>query len=350
VKTILAAAVLAWGCADLAMEAERIPTSITLSPDTGLLTVGEPTKLEFVVRDQNGEVMTVPSWAPPIWEVSDELVAQVSRDGTLTGTRGGRVRVGVRLAGVTAEARFRMNPRQVRLSAPVIYLNQVAQNRSGTVSLIAGRPALLRVFAVSDQPNWLDAPAVVVTLLQDDGVVFGRPLPPETEHIPAAISESNTIGSYDIEVPGSVIRPGVRMVVELDPEGVVPLAPGSRTQYPEEGSMELDVIEPPLLRQIFVPTLSTLSPNESVYDWTDGLEPGSPQLRMARTLLPVGTMEVEVGETYRTSADLTTASGWSTWIREMAVLYEQEGNGATTTVSRAFRSRPTGGWATSATR
>jgi len=219
-----------------------------------------------------------------------------------------------------------------------------------SVTLIAGRPALLRVFAVSDQPNWLDAPAVVVTLLQDDGVVFGRPLPPETEHIPAAISESNTIGSYDIEVPGSVIRPGVRMVVELDPEGVVPLAPGSRTQYPEEGSMELDVIEPPLLRQIFVPTLSTLSPNESVYDWTDGLEPGSPQLRMARTLLPVGTMEVEVGETYRTSADLTTASGWSTWIREMAVLYEQEGNGATTTVSRAFRSRPTGGWATSATR
>ena len=324
-KALLVGAALLCGCADLTLERDFKPTEMTLSPDTGLLTVGEATKLEFVVKDENGEVMRVPGWAPPMWEVSNESVAEVSRDGTLMGMKGGRVDITARLAGLEAHARFRMNPTELRLTAPVIYLSQAAQNRNGTVRLIAGRPAFLRVFAVGDQTNWLEAPAVQVTLLQENDVVFERLLPPETDRVPSSINESNTIGSYDVEVPGSVIRPGVRMVVELDPEGVVPLAPGSRIRYPEEGSMELGVVEPQLFRQIFVPTISTQSPDESVYDWTEGLNPESPQLRMARTILPVGAMEVEVRETYSTDSDLNTANGWSQWINAMAVLFEQEG-------------------------
>ena len=324
-KTVLAGVVLLCGCADLALETDRIPTEMTLSPDSGLLTVGARTKLVFVVKDQDGEVMDVPSWAPPVWEVSDESVAEVSRDGTLMGMKGGRVDITARLAELSTKARFRMNPDQLRLTAPVIYLTQAAQNRNATVRLIAGRPAFLRVFVVGDQVNWLEPPAVQVTLLQDNKVVFEWHLPPETSRIPAGVDESSLNASFDVEVPGSLIQPGVRMVVELDPEGVVPLAPGSRIRYPEEGSIELSVVEPPLFRQIFVPTIATQSPDESVYEWTEGLNPESPQLRMARTILPVGAMEVEVRETYRTDSDLSTGNGWSEWIRAMAVLFEQEG-------------------------
>jgi len=325
VKTILAGAVLACGCADLAMEADRIPTEITISPDTGLLTMGRPTKLELAVRDQHGEALTVPGWVPPVWGVSDQRVAEVSQDGTLTGSMGGRVTVRARVAGLEGEARFRMNPDRIGLTAPHIYLNQVTQNRDGTVSLIAGRPALLRVFAVGDQINWLEPPAVQATLLMDDSVVFERLLPPETEHIPTDVDESRLTASYDVEVPGSVIRPGVEMVVELDPEGVVPLAPGSQVRYPAEGSMALDVVEPPLYRIILVPTISRPAPDSAVFEWTDGINPDSEQMRLARTILPVGSIEVEVRETYTTNLDLRNFGAWWSWRNEIGVLYEQEG-------------------------
>ena len=325
-KMLLASVALLWGCADLAMETDFMPAEITLSPDTGMFTVGQPTQLEYVLRNGDGDVMHIPGWAPPLWELSNGRIAEVTRDGIMTGTWGGRLDVNARLADVTsAKARFRMNPYQVRMSA-VFYLNQVAQNRRGSVSLIAGRPALLRVFAIADQVNWLEPPAVQVALLHDGEVVFEQRLPPETRVIPTDVQESNLVASYDVPVPGSLIQPGARLVVELDPEGVVRMAPGSRPRYPVEGAMELDVIEPPLLRQIFVPTIATQAPDTSVYDWTDGLNPESPQLQMGRTLLPVGPMEVEVRETFRTDANLSTAGGWSTWIREIRVLYEQEGN------------------------
>ena len=115
------------------------------------------------------------------------------------------------------------------------------------------------------------------------------------------------------------------MVVELDPEGVVPLAPGSRTRYPLEGSSLVGVAEPNLFRQIMVPTVSTQSQDQGVHDWTDGLTAESPQVRLARTLMPVGPMELEVRDTHTTSADLGTGSGWSAWIQEMSALYQQEG-------------------------
>ena len=324
-SSILAGAVLLWGCGDLALEADRIPTEMTLSPDTGMLTVGEPTKLQFTVKDQNGEVMPVPDWAPARWWVSDTVVAGISRDGTLTGKWGGRVGVTARLANLITHARFRMNPKEILLTAPVIYLNQVAQNRSGTVPLIAGRPALLRVFVVGDQINWLESPAVRVALLQDKDVVFERLLPPETNHILTSVDESGLEWSYDAEVPGSVIQPGVRMVVELDPEGVVPLAPGSQVRYPAEGSTELDVVEPPLYRIVLVPTISRQTPDSSVFEWTDGVNPDSEQMRMSRTILPVAEMEVEVRETHITNLDLRNFGGWILWRNEIGVLYEQEG-------------------------
>ena len=323
---LLPVAMLLGGCSDLALEADRIPTEIEISPDTGLFTAGEPEKLELVVKDQHGEAMWVPSWtSPATWTVSDESVAGIAPDGTLTGTNGGRVTVRAALAGLQGQAHFRMNPDRLLLTAPVIYLNQVAQNRGDSVALIPGRPALLRVFAVADQFNWLEPPSVRVTLLQGNDVVFERLLPPESQYIPTDIDESNLVASYDAQVPGSIILPGVRMVVELDPEGVVPLAPGSQVRYPADGSKELDVVEPPLYRIILVPTISRSTPDSSVFEWTDGIDPDSEQLRLSRTILPVREMEVEVRETYTTSLNLRFFGNWLRWRNEIGLLYEQEG-------------------------
>ena len=321
---LLAGAVLLWGCADLAMEADRIPTELKISPDREALRKGESTKLAVVVKDQNGEVMMSPGWAPPVWKVSDETVMEVGRDGTLSGMNDGRVVVTARLAGLTADACVHVHPDAVRLTAPVIYLTQAAQNRENATRLIAGRPALLRIFMTGDRTSSLD-PAVRFTLLQDDSVVFQEVVRLSAQRIPTSVDESDLNGSFNVEVPGFVIQPGVSRVVELDSECLLPLASGTQLRYPPGGSVALDVVEPPLYRIVLVPTIARLSPDSSVFAWTDGVNPDSEQMRLSRTILPVGEMEVEVHETYTTSADLGTFNGWSDWLNEIGVLYEAEG-------------------------
>lgn len=325
-KAMLAGTVILLGCAELAMEADRIPTELAVSPpDSGRFTVGIPTKLEFVVKDQHGEVLPVPSWlSPPTWRAAPASVADVSEDGTLTGKELGWVEVTARLSGLETHLSYCVNPDRVALSAPVIYLNQATQDRDGSVSLIAGRSALLRIFAVADKVNCLDSP-VRVTLTRENDVVFEQLTPPEAGRIPTSIDESTLAGSYNVEIPGSAIQPGVEMVVELDPEGVLSLAPGSQTRYPAEGAMALDVVELPVYRIILVPTISRPAPDSAVFDWVDGVNPESEQMRLGRTILPVGDIEVEVRETYTTSLDLRSFGNWWYWRNEIGVLYEQEG-------------------------
>ena len=323
-RTIVAGAVLLCGCADLALESERIPTELVMAPAGGIFNEGKPTALEVVVKDQYGKAMPVPGWAPPAWEASDGSVAELSPDGWLTGSKGGSVRVTARLGGLETEALFHIQPDRLLLSAPAIYLTQAAQNWSNTVRLVAGRPALLRIFVVGDEPSFF-GPAVQVTLLHEDEVVFESRLLPGTMELPTSVDESSLVRSFNVEVPGTIVQPGLRMVVEVDPDGVVPLAPGSRTRYPAEGSMPLRVVEVPVFRMILVPVISRPAPDSSVFEWTDGANPDSEQLRMSRTLLPVGSMEVEVHETYTTSLDLRYPRPWYQLRDEIGLLYEDEG-------------------------
>ena len=317
-------ALLLIGCADLAMESDQVPAEIEILPRGGLIRQDEPLQLELVVRDQNGEEMPVPSWAPVEWGVSEASVVELDGNGLLSPRQGGETAVHVSLAGLVDVVRFRINPSQVVLSAPVIYLNQAAQNLDGSVALLPGRPALLRVFMIGDQTSYY-GPGARVTLFEEETEVFSQLMAPTSERTPSEVIESEMEGSLNAIIPGSLIRRGVSMVVELDPEGLVPRAPGSQTRYPAEGSMALNLVEPPLFRQIIVPTISELSPDESVYNWTDGLTPASPEVYRARTLMPVASMELEVRETYHTGANLSTTDGWGQWISETRILYQQEG-------------------------
>lgn len=156
-RTILPGAVLLlWGCADLALEADRIPTELAILPDHGRFALAEPEQLAIVVKDQNGKFMRVPRWAPPIWKVSDDLVAEVGRDGTLNTMDNGWVSVTARLADLTANARFCITSGRTTIEAPAIYLTQAAQGLDNTTSLIAGRPALLRIFMIQDRASDLE--------------------------------------------------------------------------------------------------------------------------------------------------------------------------------------------------
>ena len=144
------------------------------------------------------------------------------------------------------------------------------------------------------------------------------------DRTPDQIIESELDASANGVIPASVMRPGARLVVELDPEGVVPLEAGSQTRYPAEGSMELTVVEPQRFRQIIVPTVSPTSGDESIVDWAQSLDINHADMRLIRSLLPIGDMELEIHETYRTSS-VDTFTGWFTWLNDMVTMFHREG-------------------------
>lgn len=319
---VVAAVAAALGsCADLALEPDRVPHSMVLLPADTLITEGDPLRLRVTVLDAEGNVMPgPPSWAPPAWEVADSNAVQIAPDGTVTGAAGTSTQVTARAAGLEASATLRINPLSVALSAPAIYLTQAAQNVDGTVPIIAGRKAFLRVFANGDEVSFYE-PRVRATFYKDGEAVHRVSINPPAELLPDEVDESRLDRSYNAVIPGEVLQPGVGLVVEIDPGGVVPQSAASQSRIPAQGVMPLDIVDVPTLHQVIVPVLVTWAPDERVFNWTRGLTPESPQLQLARTLLPIGDMTVEVHETYHTSADLTEGAGWQAFLREIRVLW-----------------------------
>lgn len=325
-RTLLAGVVILWGCADLALEADRIPTELEILPHVDRVTEGEPTQLSVMVRDQDGNALPVPGWTPPAWTVADGAAARVHEDGTLHPTAGGMVKVSARLANLTASASYCASPSEGVVTAPRIYVTQAAQGPAHKARLIAGRPALLRIFLVADAV--IDfAPEVRVTLLRGGNTVFEELFVPEIR-IPRRVDESTLDGSVNLEIPGSVLEPGVRMVVEIDPHCRAPLSPGSASRHPDTGSRNLKVVDPQLFRQVFVPTLWRPQPDNRLWRWLEGIGPKSEQMHLTRNLLPVSELEVEVRDTFRTNANLASGAGWGQWLNEIATLNISEGRRA----------------------
>ncbi|MDE2806756.1 MAG: M66 family metalloprotease [Gemmatimonadota bacterium] len=322
---LMAFALAAVGCADLALEPDRVPHSMVLVPADTLITQGDPARLRVTVLDVDGNVIPGPPlWAPPEWEISEPDAVQIAPDGTITGLRGTSTRVIAKVAGLQAWTTLRINPTSVSLSAPAVYLTQAAQNIDGTVPILAGRPALLRVFATGDEVSFYE-PRVRATFYNDDEVVHSATINPGSEVLPEDVVEGRLDRSYNALIPGEVLQPGVGLVVELDADGVVPKDPGTGSRVPAEGIMPLNVVDMPNLHQIIVPVLLTWAPDERVFNWTRGMTADSRHLQLARTLLPIGPMTVEVHETFHTSADLTTQGGWNRFIREIRAMYFMEG-------------------------
>ena len=321
---VLAAIAIGSGCADLALEPDQIPHSLMISPADARVTVGDVGKLTVTVFDEEGQVIPgPPSWAPPDWQVSDPAKIDFATDGSFAALANGDVRIGAGLAGLRDRTGVLISPSRVVLSAPAVYVNQVVQNLDGSVPLIAGRDALLRVFVTGDQVSYYE-PRAYGDFVQDGAVVHTAAMGPP-HLIPDAVSERWLIESFNAVIPGDVIQPGVKLSVELDPDGVVPLGPGSQLRVPAEGALALNVTVLPAHRQTIVPVLAVTDTDEQILNWTRGMTAASPHLGFARSVLPIGEMELTVHEPVHTTADLVTNTGWLQLIREMAVIRAMEG-------------------------
>ena len=234
------------------------------------------------------------------------------------------------------------NPEEVTVEVPAVYLTQGAQSLDGGVPLVAGRQALLRVFATADVDGDFEPSARATFYFDDDSVQVD--LEPPTP-MPRAVDESRLDGSFTGVVPAAAMQFGVEMVVELDPTDVIPEADGSQLRIPASGRMALDVVELDTLDLKIVPIAfgsDASGRNDKVASLAADMagDDSRNALRPTRTLLPVSEMSVTVRERYVTWAD-TLQDGILALLNELQVLRHAEAGDTDTYYHGVFASPAT---------
>ena len=181
-------------------------------------------------------------------------------------------------------------------SVPVVYLTQATQNHEAGVPMIAGRDALLRVFPVADAENYFDS-EVRATFYQDDQEVHSVTMALSGRvGIGVEVDESRLERSHTARIPGEVLVPGVELVVELDPEGKLPLREGSRRRVPETGALAVEIREMPVMELTIVPVKIAGRSDSAVVAAVRALTYDSPEFKEFRTMIPVGEVDFSVRE------------------------------------------------------
>ena len=179
------------------------------------------------------------------------------------------------------------------------YLTQAVQSGTHPVPLIADEPALLRIFVTAVGRTTEKLPPMRARFFIDGIEQYRAEIPQGSTSIPEEVDEGDLSKSATSEIPGDVVRPGLEMVIDVDPEGVLDERLGVPTRIPEEGRLSVPVREMPPLNLTVIPFLWTASPDSSLLDAADDMA-ANPQdhllLEETHILLPVGELRVAVHE------------------------------------------------------
>ncbi len=179
--------------------------------------------------------------------------------------------------------------------AATAYLTQVVQSREFPVPLVAGKPALLRVFVTAARETGAGMPPVRATFYRDGAVTYELDIPAKPDPIPTEVDESSLAKSANAEIPGWVIQPGLEVVIEPDPGGTLDPALGVATRIPARGRMAVDVRAMPVFELTLVPFLWEEDPDHSIVEITAAMaaDPEGHELfERTHVLLPVSELDV----------------------------------------------------------
>jgi len=185
-----------------------------------------------------------------------------------------------------------------------VYLTQAVQSWDDPVPLLAGKPALLRVFVTAPPEVSVTMPDVRVTFHVNGTERHDILIPARTQPIPSAVLEGDLELSVNAEVPDWLIVPGLEMVIEVDPDRTLDPALGVTKRIPEEGRMPVDVRTVPPLHLTLVPLLPESEPDSSIVESVLAMaeDPdGHELLDDVRTLLPITELAVTAHEPVTTS-------------------------------------------------
>ena len=175
------------------------------------------------------------------------------------------------------------------------YLVQAVQSRDFPVPLVANEPALLRVFVAAAKSTQEAMPPIRVTFFVGGREAYVAAVPAGSANLPRELDESSLSKSANAEIPGWVIRPGLEMVIEVDPDRTLNPDLEITRRIPDTGRLAVDVRAVPRLDLTLIPLLRTVEPDTAVIRIAAEMaaDPeGHDLLRATRTLLPVGDLAI----------------------------------------------------------
>ena len=196
----------------------------------------------------------------------------------------------------------RVGPCKGLANESTAYLVQEVQSRRFPVPLVADENALLRVFVVAPQAAGELIPRVRATFYVDGAEADVMEIASDSSFIRDSVDESSLASSATAVIPASVIRPGLEMVVEIDPDSTLDPDLGVARRIPETGRTDLDVREIPVLPFTLIPFLYAPDPDSSLLELTDGMTAEDSLLWGIRTLMPMSELDLTVHEPVSTNS------------------------------------------------
>jgi peptidase M66-like protein len=208
-----------------------------------------------------------------------------------------------------------------------MYLTQSTQTLGGTVPLVQNRDGYLRVFVVANQAN--SATPLVRVRLYVNGTQEGSPavIPAPAHSVPTSVNESVLSNSWNVVVPGSMIKPGLSILADVDPTQTIPESERSNNSFPVSGTpLALTVrnLSPFYLR--FIPV------KQSVNNLTGNVSSANKDALLVKTMKihPISSYSADVHATYTTAAPAVTGANgngaWQTILGEIQALRVAEGS------------------------
>ena len=160
--------------------------------------------------------------------------------------------------------------------------------------LVADEEALLRVFVVAPAAAGDTIPLVRATFHLDGAVAEVVDIEPGSSVIVEALDESALKYSANALIPDSLIRSGLEIVVEIDPDETTDPDLGITARIPETGRMAVDVREMPQLELTLIPFLWSEDPDSAILHITEDLSAADALFWQVNALLPVEDIDLEI--------------------------------------------------------
>ena len=178
---------------------------------------------------------------------------------------------------------------------PAAYLVQAVQSRAHPVPLVAGEDALLRVFVTAAMETTEGIPNVRARFYLNGTERHVADIAATSTPIPTKIDEGDLSMSANAEIPGRFVQPGLEMVVEIDPDGVLDASLGVARRIPQDGRLAVEVREMPVLDLTVIPFLWSSDPDSAIIGLVEGMADhpeGHALLEDTHVLLPVAGLDV----------------------------------------------------------
>ncbi|MCY4647091.1 MAG: M66 family metalloprotease [Gammaproteobacteria bacterium] len=184
------------------------------------------------------------------------------------------------------------------VAPPTVYLTQTVQSRDWPVPLVAGEEALLRVFATAARAGGT-MPAARARFYLGGREVHVEDIPATGAPLPVEVDEGDFAASLNARVRSDIVRPGLELVIEVDPDGTLDRSLGVARRIPEDGRLAVEVRSMPSFDLTLIPFLNKDAPDSSIVELVAAMaaDPtGHELLRETRTLLPIADLAVRAHE------------------------------------------------------